>query len=273
MECRLDRLTVHYETFGEGRPILMLHGMPLDHHEMVYEMERHFAKRVGWRRIYLDMPGHGETPGADWITSTNEVLDAVEDFVDHTIPNGRFVVAGTSYGAYIARGLVYRRGAEMDGLLLNVPLMRYTKPTLPNRNVLLRDAGMMDTAKREGMGWIEEVTVSQTQDVLDYARALKASAADQRFLRKLRVGFSFEVDKPPEPFPAPSLFIMGRQDHWCGYRDAWDIIENYPRATFAVLDHAGHLVAGEQQQLCSALIQEWLDRVEEWTHQTHPNAN
>ena len=68
--------------------------------------------------------------------------------------------------------------------------------------------------------------------------------------------FSFDVDKLPQPFPAPTLFIMGRQDHWVGYRDAWSILENYPRATFAVLDRAGHLVWGEQSELCSVLVKE-----------------
>ncbi len=41
--------------------------------------------------------------------------------------------------------------------------------------------------------------------------------------------------------------------------------DNYPRATFAVLDQAGHFVNIEQNVLCQALMHEWLDRVEKWT--------
>jgi hypothetical protein len=48
-----------------------------------------------------------------------------------------------------------------------------------------------------------------------------------------------------------------------GYRDAWTILERYPRATFAVLDRAGHNLAIEQERLFAALVGEWLDRVEE----------
>ena len=36
----------------------------------------------------------------------------------------------------------------------------------------------------------------------------------------------------------PTLVIAGRQDVTAGYRDAWHILESYPRATFAVLDRA-----------------------------------
>jgi pimeloyl-ACP methyl ester carboxylesterase len=79
-----------------------------------------------------------------------------------------------------------------------------------------------------------------------------------------RYGFSFDVDALAEPFPAPTLVITGRQDAAVGYRDAWKVLENYPRATFVVLDRAGHLLAVDQQRLVRALVGEWLDRVEEY---------
>jgi pimeloyl-ACP methyl ester carboxylesterase len=271
MECELDRITVHYEVFGEGRPILMLHGMPLDHNAMIYEMEKYFANRPGWRRIYLDMPGHGGSPGADWITSTDQVLQVVEEFIDKEIREERFVVAGTSYGAYVGRGVVYHRERGVDGLFLNVPVIPsdHTKRTLPPRTVLLKDQRILDAAKAEDISWFEGMAVVQNQTVLDYARAIEKSQADAKFLDKVKFGFSFDADRLPEPFPAPTLFIMGRQDHVVGYRDAWGILENYPRATFAVLDRGGHLTLGEQANLCSALVNDWLNRVEEWVTQPH----
>ena len=50
----------------------------------------------GWKRIYLDLPGHGRTPGKDWITNQDGMLDVVLDFIDAVIPGQRFVVAGAS---------------------------------------------------------------------------------------------------------------------------------------------------------------------------------
>jgi pimeloyl-ACP methyl ester carboxylesterase len=76
---------------------------------------------------------------------------------------------------------------------------------------------------------------------------------------------SFEVDPHPPLFGGPTLILTARQDHLCGYRDAWDLLDNYPRATFAVLDRAGHFVNIEQDVLCHAIMREWLDRVEEST--------
>jgi len=234
---------------------------------MVREMEPYFSGRDGWKRIYLDMPGHGQSPSADWITSMDDVLRVVEEFLDQIVPGQRFVVAGTSYGGYIGRGLVHDRAAYMDGLLLNVPAISPDKEklTLPPRTILVRDEVVLEDAKSSGVNWFEEGAVVQNRANLEYAKVLNKAVADYSFLEKLRKrGFSFDVDRLPEPFLAPTLIITGRQDHWVGYRDAWNIIENFPRATFAVLDRAGHLVLGEQPEICSSLIREWLDRVEEW---------
>ncbi|SDC74660.1 alpha/beta fold hydrolase, partial [Shouchella lonarensis] len=45
-------------------------------------------------------------------------------------------------------------------------------------------------------------------------------------------------------------------------QDALNIMNKYPRSTFAVLDIAGHNLQIEQPQLFHALINEWLDRIE-----------
>jgi pimeloyl-ACP methyl ester carboxylesterase len=107
MECELESITIHYEMIGEGRPIILLHGYPLDHRYMVHDMEPFFEHREGWKRIYPDLPGMGKTPGADWITTQDQILDIVLDFIDQVIPGQRFVVAGASYGGYLARGVIH----------------------------------------------------------------------------------------------------------------------------------------------------------------------
>ena len=90
MECKLENITVHYETFGQGKPIIILHGLPLDHRSQVSVLEPIFEQREGWKRIYPDLPGMGKTPGANWITHEDQMLDVALDFIDHVIPEERF---------------------------------------------------------------------------------------------------------------------------------------------------------------------------------------
>jgi pimeloyl-ACP methyl ester carboxylesterase len=51
-----------WEAHGTGRPVLCLHGFGLDRTVMAAALEPVLAQRPGWRRIYPDLPGHGESP-------------------------------------------------------------------------------------------------------------------------------------------------------------------------------------------------------------------
>jgi pimeloyl-ACP methyl ester carboxylesterase len=275
MECEVAGSTVFYQVRGEGKPILMLHGLYSDHSGMIFTMEPHLAEWDGWRRIYLDLPGHGKTRAPEWIVSNDQVLDLLEQFIDRVIPGERFLIAGGSYGGYLARGLIYRRAARIDGVLLTVPVIvpQPAPEDLPPRTVVVRDPAIVAQVQAENLSGFEELAVTQSADALSVFRVLKSSPPpDQEFLDRLSQdsAFTFDVDALPRPFPAPTVFILGRQDHWFGYRDAWRILENYPRATFTVLDGGGHLVIAEKKALFGALLRDWLDRVEQWTQARAP---
>jgi Predicted hydrolases or acyltransferases (alpha/beta hydrolase superfamily) len=273
MECELKDITVHYEAFGEGRPIVMLHGWGCDHRHMVSDMEPLFRQRDGWKRIYLDLPGHGRTPGKDWITNRDQELDVVLDFIDAVIPGERFLVASASAGAYLARGLVHHRPAAIDGLLLTVPLIVAddAKRHVPSPVTLVADPALVSELEPDEAEGLFQIAVVQSRKVVEYIRANFPSdgeAGDEAYQEKIRehpenYAFSFDVDALPKPCPAPTLIVTGRQDSVIGYHDAWGILENYPRATFVVLDRSGHFLGVEQEDLFHALAGEWLDRVEE----------
>lgn len=275
MDCELKDITVHYEILGAGRPIIMLHGWSIDHRHMVSDLEPVFGHRDGWKRIYLDLPGHGRTPGKDWITNQDKILDVVLDFIDNVISGQRFVVAGASAGAYLARGIVHHRMASLDGLLLTVPLIVADDAfrRVPPHVTLIANTALAAQLEPDEAEGLFQGAVVQSQKVVDYIRANFQSASeigDLDFQAKIRehpenYAFSFNVDALPQPFPAPTLIVTGRQDSWVGYRDAWEILDNYPRGTFVVLDRSGHFLGVEQKDLFHTLVGEWLDRVEEYT--------
>ena len=45
MNCELERITVSYQMYGEGRPLLMLHGWSLDHRHLVSNLEQNKHNR------------------------------------------------------------------------------------------------------------------------------------------------------------------------------------------------------------------------------------
>ncbi len=274
LTCRLPRATVRYRERGDGVPIVIIHGFSLDSRQMVGCMEPVFERRTGWRRLYPDLPGMGGTRGEDWINGSDEMLEVVLQFIDQVIPGQRFVLAGESYGGYLVRGIVARRAEWIDGVMLLCPMIvpDAARRDVPAHAVFVRDEALL--AAQDETDRADFAAISVVQDAYNWQRYVNeilpgAKQADYVFLQKIkqRYAFSFDPDALPQPFPAPGLVLTGRQDQIVGYRDAWRIIEQYPRASFAVLDRAGHNLQVEQPDVFNALVHEWLDRVEEWRGQ------
>lgn len=269
MECSVMGIPVYYEEMGAGRPLLMLHGWPGDHRYMVYHFEPVLAQRAGWRRLYLDMPGMGRTAAAEWITCQDDMLEVALGFMDAVAPGEQFAVAGASYGGYLARGIVYRRPAQVSGVMLSVPAVEVgEKRRVPPHQVLVHDPRFVAALEADEQMALRVAVVQSAEYLADFRAAVKPgiAGADMAFAERLEAhfAFSFDVDALPEPCPAPALIVAGRQDSLCGYQDAWNLLDNFPRATFAVLDRSGHGLSVEQKTLFRALVGEWLDRVEEY---------
>jgi pimeloyl-ACP methyl ester carboxylesterase len=271
MEYVVGGTRIYCEIHGEGRPFVLVHGFGPDHRLMKGCLEPIFRQREGWQRVYFDLPGMGRSPGPAWLINSDQMLDVVSAFIETVIPNQSYALAGQSYGAYLARGLVYRQPAQVEGLLLICPLIlaSVARRTLPERVTLVRDPELLATLRPQEREGFESLAVVQSQAIWERTRDevnTGCDEADEPFLARLQGGgyaLSFDVDALSAPYQKPALFLAGRQDAVVGYRDAWQILAHYPRATYAILDRAGHNLQIEQASLFDTLVGEWLDRVEE----------
>ena len=268
MKCKLAKGEVNYEVRGNGKPLLILHGGYLDHRHMVNVMEPAFENSSKWKRIYPDLPGHGYTSIANSIENHDHVLDVLSEFMGNICPNDNYSVAGESRGGFLARGLAVKSPECIDGLLLIVP-GRYavTDPdNLPPQTTLERADDLLPELAESEISRFKKLVV-QNRQILEKIRTFKLPAirlANTDCQNRLNENyqFSFDLDAPGNVFPKPTLVLLGRFDIEVGYRDALKVIENYPRATYAILDKAGHSLSWEQPELFTALVKDWLDRVE-----------
>ncbi len=266
--CKVRQAEIYYEDIGEGKPILMIHGYSPDHRLMSGCMEPIFTKRDGWRRIYIDLPGMGLSKKYNEISNSDEILNAVLDLIQEEIPNEQYLLVGESYGGYIARGIIQKQPEQILGAAFICPVIIPISEnrTVEKHKILKIDEKFIGKLSKEELEdfrsnnvVLDEYTwMRYNQEILSGCKI-----GDEKFLNKVKeqYGFSFQVDQ--SDFNKPSIFLLGRQDSSVGYKDALDIINKYPRGTFAVLDTAGHNLQIEQPQLFNTLINEWLDRIEE----------
>jgi pimeloyl-ACP methyl ester carboxylesterase len=151
------------------------------------------------------------------------------------------------------------------------PLVRANRAerTVPAQTIIVEDPELKASLSPEAREEFEAFMVVQSRRVWKRTRDevnVGLSVADVPFLEKLQgqgYAFSLDADASYPAFEKPALLLMGRQDAVVGYRDAWELVEKFPRGTFAVLDRAGHNIQIEQEGLFNCLVAEWLDRVEE----------
>ncbi|NVM38652.1 MAG: alpha/beta hydrolase, partial [Candidatus Lokiarchaeota archaeon] len=226
MECDLEHIKIYYEIYGEGHPILMIHGFAPDHRLMKGCMEPIFENRDNYKRIYFDLPGMGKTIAPNWLKSSDQMLNIVLEFIDKIIPNEKFIIASESYGCYLARGILLKRSSLIDGILFICPLIvaQPEKRDLPKDiKIVIKDVNLISSLTPSDAKELEEALVIQSKDVWERYRnevlpGLKI--VDQKFMDKIfpaHYEFSFEVDNLLQLYDKPTLFLLGRQDMTVGY--------------------------------------------------------
>jgi len=259
---------LHHLIIGDGHPVLILHGSRLDHRHMMESLEPTFENLEGWQRIYVDLPGHGLSPAQDSIQSQDDLLDAVISFAKQALPDRKFAVIGESRGSYLARGIIHLHPELVSGAALivaggNLPA---DPARLPDHQILQPDPSIRNQLGKEELGRFDGFMVVQNWNIVEKARRSKLPAfdlwdAEQESRVAKAFDFAHDLRGEISQFDRPGLIVAGRQDSMSGYLDSVDLLPQFPRATLAVLDAAGHGLTWERPDLFDALLRDWLDRL------------
>lgn len=259
---------LNFAEHGTGVPVLALHGWTPDHRLMLGCLEPVFAGRPGYRRLYPDLPGMGASFAPPSINGSDDLLAAVEGFIEREIGAEPFLLVGESYGGYLARALARRRAEQVLGLALICPVgtaLEHAERDVPAMAVLRPDPEVVaGLDPRVAKGYVEMAVVQSAETARRYVEEVLSGldVADEVAMARIRAHWQLSED--PEgstPYTRPTLILTGRQDDSVGYLDQFALLPHYPRASFAVLDVAGHNLQIEQPRLFDALVLEWLDRV------------
>ncbi len=262
MTLRIDDSHIHYTEKGEGLPVVLLHGSRVDHHLMTGCFEPVFEQLPGYRRIYPDLPGMGLSKPGKGVNDDTSITQVLLEFIDRLLGGQPFLLVGESFGGQLARGIIEQISGRIRGALFLCPYIADIAQTLPERTVAVSDPAYMQSLGETARASFELLSVIQTQEVHTAFRQDIGSylhLADHAFIDALGQTLEFDLSRR---YHFPTSFIMGRQDHATGYEGAYAVLPCYPRASFSVLDCAGHNLQIEQPEVFQALVKEWLARVQ-----------
>jgi pimeloyl-ACP methyl ester carboxylesterase len=256
----LGRMTLAYETRGDGRPVVLLPWFSLDRSVMAAAFEPIFVGLDGWRRLYVDLPGCGASPGVQPPTS-DAVAHAVVELLDATLASEPCVLVGCSYGGYIAAAVARRWPDRVGGLAM----------VCAGVKIGLEDRHLPRVPRTTPLSWTSDVDPSirshldlalGTDDAAianQLARLLGRSDCDEDYLALLRErGYQLGDEDDPTPYAGPTLVVTGRQDRVGGYEDQFEAMTRYPHGTYAVLDGAGHYLPFELPEDLRVIVARWL---------------
>ena len=262
---------VHYVEYGSGKPVFSIHGYEVDHRMMTGALEPVFEKKEGYRRIYVDVPGFGKTPGSYELKSTDDWLDILDGTIDALIgKEEKFLLTGQSYGCYLMLGLIARRGEQIDGTLFLVPctIAKRAPRQKPPKAVVEEDHEFSKELTPEEYNLLARWSCVINKKAWRYfERDMKPGIDIQDvdyvcWIEKNGYESVGEKDFLSIKHSAPSLWVAARQDHYVGYKDAFRFMDNFDRATYVSFDGAGHNVHFEKEEMFNLMVEDWLYRID-----------
>lgn len=261
-ECALA-----YEVIGTGTPVLLLHGFSCDRNLMKGCMEPIFQNTGNFQRIYLDLPGMGESKAPLSDASSDCLLQTILDFVAEKI-SGKFLLIGESYGGYLSIGILTKLADQIHKVLLICPVVEpvHSRRKLPQKTNIAFDEEFLNTLsieEREAFCTYAVIANKQTYDRYKKDIQVGMKKGDNVFLDALSQNYSFSFGMMaqltkihPE---VPLLLLAGKQDNCVGYEDLYTLATSLPNASYFLLDRAGHNLQIEQPAIFDRVVGGWLE--------------
>jgi pimeloyl-ACP methyl ester carboxylesterase len=254
---------LHVEELGEGTPLVVLPSFGVSHAVMQRVFEPALGELPVCRRLYPDLPGVGGSPAVE--PTSDAVLAAILDALDHRVGAQPFLAAGWSYGGYLAAAIARRIPERLVGCFAVCAGPRIRPEDRDLSGVLASDeeeqwlAGVPESLR----DYFRLAVGRQRRSVaLRIATTLSSNGPrDERYLEQLRgAGFALVDEDTPFEYAGPVTLLSGRRDRIAGYVPAFGSLEHYPDAEFELLSGAGHYLPLEEPARFAASIRGWLRR-------------
>ena len=263
-------LQLHYETYGQGNPIIFLHGLG----GSLYTW-RHLVKPLAphYRLILFDLKGAGESPKPyDDKYSMFDQAELIYRFI-HQNDLQQVTLVGHSFGGgvalLVALKLTQRDPARLSRLIL-IDTIAYPQK-LPGVIRMLR----MPVLGWLGLHLIPDKTkvydLMETlyyddskinwEDVLVYAAPLASPGAKYAFQQTARQILPDHIDEITSMYPqilVPTLVIWGREDKIIPLENGVRLHRALRNSQLVVIERCGHDPPDEQPEKLREIMQKFL---------------
>ena len=236
-------MNLHFEAVGEGRPLIILHGLLGS-----ADNWRSMSRRLGahYQVFAVDLRNHGRSPHSDIFDYDVMVAD-LREFVEQQALT-RIMLLGHSIGGKVAMQFAIDYSEQVDSLVI---VDIGPKPYEPSQRYILEALRSLDLTRCKSFADVDAALAAEVSGESLRQFLLKNLARDENGRLRWKVhleAIDRNYDKlarglaPGRTFDKPTLFIRGGRSNYIEDDDALLIRQIFPRAEIATLPEAGHWV-------------------------------
>ena len=245
---------------GRGKPLLLVHGYPLDH-SMWREQLDDLAG--AYRVIAPDLRGFGASAVTSGVVTMEQLADDIARLLDALNVSEPVVFCGLSMGGYVAWQFALRHRSRLARLILCDTRAAADSPEAA--------AGRIKTAERviaEGAAVVADTllpklfapgTFQHQPQIVEDTRQVILTTKPEGIAAALRgMAQRADVSSRLREIDIPALLVGGELDAISPPVEMRQITSQMPRARFVEIENAGHMAPLEQPAPVNAAIREFL---------------
>lgn len=256
MQIQVRSTTLAYDDHGAGRPIVLIHGYPLN--RALWAPQRDgLADQV--RVLTPDLHGHGDSDAPAGPYTMDDFADECAAWLDAIGVTGPVVFGGLSMGGYVTFAFWRRHPERVAALILAA-----TRAGADSAEARAGRATAMATAERAGVATIVDGmlpkllapgALESQPELAAQVRAMMLRTPLTGMLGDL-AGLRDRADSTPTlaSITVPTLVIHGARDQLIPLAEAERLRDGIAGARLAIIDEAGHLPNLEQPDVFNAAI-------------------
>jgi pimeloyl-ACP methyl ester carboxylesterase len=260
-EVDVKGMRIAYRRVGAGRPIVLLHGAPVDSRSWTWMMP---ALAVDFTVISWDAPGFGRSGAVPERWRAPDYADALAGFLT-AIKVDRPILVGHSFGSILALAFLERHRAIASGLVL-IGAYAGWAGSLPLEEVSRRLQAFLTMAEL-GDAYDPKTYPGFFSDRIPADREAATISMMQENNRPATVRAAGHIAAETDlramlpSIDIPTLLVHGDADARSPLSAAMAIHAAIPGSEIVVLPGLGHACIMEDPEACSAAIRRFAERI------------
>ncbi|MDP5181191.1 alpha/beta hydrolase [Blastococcus sp. BMG 814] len=254
---------IFYQTQGEGQPILLIHGYPLNGD--LFAENRKALVEAGYRVITVDLRGYGrsgalgEQPEGSIESYAGDVLAVMDELGVESA-----VIGGMSMGGPIVFSMYQQAPDRFEGIIL---IDTVAAPAPPPEAGVWR--GLIEVVNEQGTEAVPPLIIDEMltgearleePELVDYVTGLMDEASKQAYIAGAEALATRPDFRPLLPeIDVPTLVMVGLQDTIYPVSISQQMAEAIPGADLEIIDDGSHAMILEEAREANEEILDWAE--------------